>query len=74
MTFIKSLKIIKHFLEENPKEIITLFLENYAQSNDIDNAISKSGIGHLVLKPSDWNPSTKDGWPHIKWLQNNNKR
>jgi len=73
-TFIKSLKIIKQFLEENPKEIITLFLENYTELNDIDKAISKSGIIDLVLKPSDWNPCTKMGWPHIRWLQKQNKR
>jgi hypothetical protein len=73
-TFIKSLKIIKQFLEKHQKEIITLFLENYTQSNDIDNAISKSGIGDLILKPSDWNPGTESGWPHIKWLQKHNKR
>jgi len=73
-TFTKSLKIIKQFLEENPKEIITLFLENYAELNDIDEAIKRSEITDLILKPSDWNPKTKAGWPHIRWLQDNNKR
>lgn len=73
-TFIKSLKIIKHFLEDNPKEIVTLFLENYTGLNDIDNAIKKSGIDNLILKPSDWNPKTKFGWPHIKLLQKRNQR
>ncbi len=74
MSFKKSLLIFKDFLKQNPKEIITFFLENYTQGHDLDASIESSGIQEYILTPKSYNPVQKNGWPVLSWMQKNNKR
>lgn len=74
MSFKKSLKLFKKFLEENPKEIITLFLENYVESKDLDDSIESANIQNFILRPSIWRADKKNGWPKLSWMQKHNKR
>lgn len=74
MSFVKALKLFKYFLEKNREEVITLFLENYTDAKDLDDAIESSGIQDFVLTPKIWNPNDQEGWPEISWMQKNNKR
>ncbi len=73
-TLHNSLEIIKDFLIKNPQEIVTVFLENYTQGHHLDEIIKASNIEDFILKPSDWNPEKKQGWPTLGWMQENNKR
>ncbi len=75
MTLEEALSIIKTFLEENPTEIITIFLENYVMVREcIDEPFMRAGLQELILTPTDWNPLKNTGWPTIGWLQKKNKR
>jgi len=73
-TFKDALKTIKEFLIKNPRAIITIQLENYSPGSLIDHIIEKSNISKFVLKPNDWDPSKKNGWPTLKWMIDNDKR
>lgn len=74
MQFKKSLEIIKEFLVNNPKEIVTIFLENYTKGADLDIAIRQAKLKKLILKPTDWDIKKNEGWPTLKWMQKKNKR
>lgn len=75
MSFQESLIYVKNFLEQNPNEIITIFLENYVTDCALlDSSIRSSGVDYLILKPSDWDPTINNGWPTLKWMQTKNKR
>lgn len=66
---------IKEFLEKNPTEIITIFLENYVTKLDmLDALLVASGVSQYVLKPTDWDVEESNGWPTIDWMQKQNKR
>ena len=70
-----GLAVFKKFLEKNKSAIITLTLENYAtEPGLLDSHIEASGIQNMILKPSDWNPAEKKGWPTLRWMIDNNKR
>jgi hypothetical protein len=75
MTLKESLLTIKTFLENNPTEIITIFLENYVDNGHLlDSAIRSSDIEHFILKPHQWDPCERAGWPTLRWMQQHNKR
>ena len=64
------------FLKANPSEIVTVVLEDYCPESGriTDTIVDRAGIGTYVLKPSDWDPITKNGWPTLQWMIANNKR
>jgi hypothetical protein len=64
---------IKRFLNNNPTEIVTIFLENWADNISVDLEFERI-FGNLILKPRDWDPYKENGWPTLKWMQDNNKR
>lgn len=75
MKFVDSLIDIKDFMEENPYEIITIFLENYVKDeNLIDQDFEEAGLSSMILKPDDWDPDLIGSWPTLQWMQDNNKR
>ncbi len=75
MTFQESLRILKSLLDKNPNEILCIELESYIDKESTDKSIIASGIGNMVLKPSDWNIFEKKGeWPTINWMKENGKR
>ena len=71
----EALITIREFLENNPSEIITIFLENYIKDRAIiDGSFKTAGLEEFILAPSQWDPLEHDGWPTIEWMQKNNKR
>lgn len=74
-TMEEALIVIREFLEKNPTEVITIFLENYVRSKNLsDLPYKRVGLEKLILRPSDWNPAQKDCWPTLAWMQKHNKR
>ena len=70
-----GLVVFKNYLEKYKSVIITLTLENYVtEPGLLDSHIEASGIQNMILKPSDWNPVEKKGWPTLRWMLENNKR
>ena len=70
-----ALHIMKKFLDENPDEVITIFLETYIrQPHDlIDKPFKETRLADLTLKPGDWNfPERR--WPTFSWMRSHNKR
>lgn len=65
---------ILSFLKANPTEIVTVVLEDYSTVPLNDAIVDRAGIGNYVLKPSDWDPIKKNGWPTLQWMIENNKR
>ncbi len=75
MAFSESLTYVKKFLEKNPQEVVTIFLENYVKNKKfLDKAIYSSGIDKFTLKPADWLMQEHGGWPTLAWMQKENKR
>lgn len=66
---------IRDFLKSRPREVVFIFFEDYIKNGPkVDALVEKSGLASLVLKPSDWNPVEKGGWPTFGWARANNKR
>ncbi|HEX2977764.1 MAG TPA: phosphatidylinositol-specific phospholipase C domain-containing protein [Candidatus Babeliales bacterium] len=71
----KVLSLFKEFLEKHPNEIITITIENrVTKCGILDEHLEQSGIAYLILKPEDWNPIEKEGWPTLQWMVEHNKR
>lgn len=67
--------IIQRFIEENPDEIITIFLENYVNNTILKHEIeSNVTFCSLLLTHKDWNPKEYGCWPTLGWMQQKNKR
>lgn len=70
-----ALKTIKQILTENKDEILTITLENRVKSFDeLDKDFENAGLADMILKPADWDPNEKKGWPTLKWMREKNKR
>ena len=69
------LKKIVNFLNQNPDEIITLFLENYIKDSEKLLSIYESvdNLTSLLFDPYYWNV-TEIGWPRINDMIRANKR
>lgn len=67
---------IKKWLDNHPKEIVTVFLQNYAPTKKIKEVLNSiPGMSSMLLTRHDWNPADHDGyWPTLQWLQQRNKR
>lgn len=76
MKFEKALDVINHFLNKNKNanEVLTIFLNNQSDNGLIDIVLENAKISDLILKPSDWDPDKKNGWPKLKWMIENKKR
>ncbi len=73
--FHEALVTMRQFLEHNADAIITIFLENYVQSQQLlDAAFLDAGLEPYILTPAAWNPVAKGGWPTIGWMRKKNKR
>lgn len=64
---------LKKFLEKNPKEIVTIILENYVSDDQLLDS-TFAYLNDYILRPSDWDPVKKGGWPALSWMQKHNKR
>lgn len=71
----KTLHTIADWAHNNPKEIVTIFFENYVNNDKLDKEIRTIKKLHsLVLTTKDWCPKKNGGWPTLAWMQKNNKR
>lgn len=58
---------IKTFLDNNPNEIVTIILECYVSSNDIENEINQSGLSNYLY-------SYNSTWTTLQNMIDNNNR
>ncbi len=71
-----ALTAIQQFIETHPYEIITIFLENFVDSDRLTHEIESIHEFHkLLLTHTDWDPTQHTyQWPTLKWMQEHNKR
>jgi hypothetical protein len=63
------LNTIKHFLDTNPNEIITIILECYTNANAIENDMSNAGLTNYLHSQNSNSP-----WSTLQTMINSNKR
>ena len=80
-SFSKMLRTVNDFLDENPKEIVTIAIENYAPPKELVEYIKNLDLGdgktleEKILTPTDWDPEKHNNqFPTIGWMRSNNKR
>ncbi|GEM_PF-4649464 len=76
-TFTGSLNEYKTFLNANPNEVLTLFLQDGVRdAGYLDGKINSTGIQNMIYHPyhdPNWKVHEK-GWPTLQWMISNNKR
>ncbi|AFZ18183.1 hypothetical protein [Allocoleopsis franciscana] len=74
-TFHEAVQTIVNFLKENPKEVVTIFLEDYTSKEQLESSLNKvSNLNDVIYDLSSGWKVTERGWPSLKWMQDNNKR
>jgi hypothetical protein len=75
-TLASALLLLQQFIEQNPKEVITIFLENFVDNDHLVQEINNQpNFSSLLLTHIHWNPAEHDNqWPTLKWMQKHNKR
>lgn len=76
-TLADALKQVKHFLDSNPKAIITIFFESYVDDkNEVDKEFAESGINGYLFDQRVWfaNPANNNVWPTIQQMRASNRR
>jgi len=73
-TITAGLRDVVNFLNANPREIVTVFLEDYTTPDQLRPAVNAvNGIGNLILNPATSGVRT-NGWPRVSQLVSSNKR
>jgi len=74
MDFVKYLETIRDYVNKNPNAILTVFLEDYVNVNQLKEAFDKApGFQDRIFDP--WKYQVKEkGWPRIDQLIRDNKR
>jgi ricin-type beta-trefoil lectin protein len=73
-TVASGLVQVVSFLQGHPGEIVTVFLEDYANHDDLQRLLdSVRGLRDLQFDPYAWDVTNR-GWPHADDLLNSNKR
>ncbi len=67
--FTDFLKTIKTFLDNNPKEVITVILECYTSANAIEKLINETGLSNYL-----YTHILNTDWPNLQSMINDNKR
>ena len=67
--FLDYLIDIKTFLDLNPNEVVTIILECYISSNDIENELTQAGLMNYLYAHD---PS--NSWPTLQTMISNNER
>lgn len=71
--FHTALETIRIFLENNPNEIVTIFLENYVKDGGLlDRAFVEAQLDTYILTKKDWDVG--NDWPTLDWMRSQNKR
>uniref|UniRef100_A0ACD5ZTW7 Uncharacterized protein n=1 Tax=Avena sativa TaxID=4498 RepID=A0ACD5ZTW7_AVESA len=61
----KVLKVIQAFLESNPSEVITVFVEDYSAPGSLSKALAAAGLTKYVFPPAKM-PANGADWPALK--------
>ncbi len=71
MALHEVLVTLRRFLEENPTEVITLFVETYVEQPPqvVDGPFIQADLSTYILTPSDC-----EDWPTLSWMRTHNKR
>jgi hypothetical protein len=69
-----DLKRVVDFLNQNPNEIVTVFLEDYVAPDVLRNEVNRvPGLGNMLFRP-DVEGVRERGWPRLSELRQRNKR
>lgn len=75
--FKAGLLTVVNFLQKNPQEVVTLFLENYATketvSKTITDMLEAKGAGKMLFNQNDWGIFSSN-WPKLKEMVSANQR
>ena len=76
MEFVKELKIMnKEFFDKDRKAVVFFILEDHVENRALlTKAFESAGLSGKILKPSEWNPIEKKGWPTIGWMNKRGKQ
>jgi len=76
MKFVKELKTMKkEFFDKDRQAVVFFILEDHVTDRGLlDRSFEQSGLAGRILKPSEWNPVTKKGWPTIGWMNGRGKQ
>lgn len=75
-----ELATVLAFMKQSPQAVITIILEDYANSQATVDAIKetiKQSDYNPLLTPSNWQPTDNTApqkWPTLGWMRHNNKR
>jgi hypothetical protein len=61
----KVLKEIQAFLDSNPSEVITVFVEDYSAPGSLSKALAAAGLTKYVFPPAKM-PANGADWPTLK--------
>ncbi len=74
----QALNDVVNFLKENPTEIVTIFLEDYTNTNELKDELEKvKDIQELIYDPDNdekWQVKEKKAWPLLSDMIQRNKR
>jgi len=71
-----ELKIMKkEFFDKDREAVVFIILQEYITDRKLLNrSFEQSGLAERILKPSEWNPVIKEGWPTIGWMNDRGKQ
>lgn len=70
---VNALKEIRDFLDANPTEIITIFIEDYVTTGQIINVFRAAGLDRFMF-PIARMPKNGEDWPTVDDMVLNNQR
>lgn len=74
----KALEDVVNFLKQNPTEVVTIFLEDYTETNQLKNELEKvEGLKELIYDPDNdenWRVKDQQEWPLLSDMIDWNKR
>ncbi|MGW2207525.1 PI-PLC domain-containing protein [Streptomyces sp. NPDC001774] len=73
-SFHGTMQTVVNFLNSHPQEVVTIFLEDYVDTDQFAQSLGKvSGLSELVFRPDAW--GVRDhGWPKVADMVAANKR
>jgi len=75
LPFQSALTTVKEFLEHHPSEVLTIFLENYVNTDHhLDQAFREAQLASFIFTPHECHSLSGDQWPTLGWMRAHNKR
>ncbi|MFI5542285.1 PI-PLC domain-containing protein [Streptomyces sp. NPDC051815] len=73
-SFHGTVQSVVDFLEANPQEVVSLFLEDYVSAQQLGNSLGKvRGLDRVLFRAGEWKVR-EQGWPKMTDLVTSNKR